>query len=213
MDLRQFNKRWLALQVRPRYEFITASILRGKGYEEFLPVYTTWRKWSDRQKKIVAPLFSGYVFCKMDENIKFPLITTLGVIRIVGSCGGTAYLEDSEIEIIRIAERSGREVEPWPFLQVGDRVQIKSGLLLGLQGVLLAHKNKNRLIISIDLIQKSISVEVERDSLAAIGPHQSAAGSDEQRDRHANLDGDNRGRLLCPRVLHLPDSHTFTKFA
>lgn len=177
MDFRQCNKRWLALQVRPRYEFITAGILRGKGYEEFVPVYTTKRKWSDRTKNITAPLFTGYVFCKMDENIKVPLITTPGVMRIVGTCGGTAYIEDNEIESIRTAERSGRAVQPWTYWQVGDQVQICSGPLSGLQGVLVAHKNKHRLIISVNMIQSSIAVEIDPDGIQRIPPHQEAKGA------------------------------------
>lgn len=177
MDFRKCNKRWLALQVRPRYEFITSSILRGKGYEEFVPVYITTRKWSDREKNITAPLFSGYVFCRMDENIKFPLITTPGVMRIVGSCGGAAYIEDSEIETIRTAERSGREVQPWTYLHVGDQVQISTGPLSGLQGVLVAHKNKHRLIISVNMIQSSIAVEIDPDGIKLIRPHQGTKGA------------------------------------
>lgn len=177
MDLRQYNNRWLALQVRPRYEFIAASILRGKGYQEFLPVYPTKRKWSDRTKKIVAPLFSGYVFCKMDETIMFPLLTTPGVIRIVSSCGGVAYIEDDEIEAIRLAEQLGREVQPWSFLNVGDRAQISAGPLSGLGGVLIAHKNKRRLIISVDLIQSSMAIEVAGEALTPIRLQQGATGA------------------------------------
>lgn len=176
MDFRQCNKRWLALQVRPRYEFITASILRGKGYEEFVPVYTTKRKWSDRIKNITAPLFSGYVFCKVGENINIPLITTPGVMRIVGSRGGPSYLEDSEIESIRTAERAGREVQPWTYLQVGDQIKISAGPLSGLQGVLVAHKNKHRLIISVNMIQSSIAVEIDPDGIQRIPSNQDTKG-------------------------------------
>lgn len=177
MNFRQCNKRWLALQVRPRHEFITASILRGKGYEEFVPVYTTKRKWSDRTKDISAPLFSGYVFCKADENVKFPLITTPGVMRIVGSCGGPAYIEDSEIETIRTAEQSGHEVQPWSFWHVGDMVQISAGPLSGLQGVLVAHKNKHRLIVSVNMIQSSMAVEIDPDEIRIIRPYQGTKGA------------------------------------
>src|SRR5579862_7339374 len=177
MGFRECNNRWLALQVRPRYEFITASILRGKGYEEFVPVYTTKRKWSDRTKNITAPLFTGYVFCRVDENIKIPLITTPGVMRIVGSCGGVAYIEDSEIEAIRTAERSGCEVQPWTYWQIGDQVQISAGPLAGLQGVLVAHKNKHRLIISVNMIQSSIAVEIDPDGVQRISPHQDTKGA------------------------------------
>ncbi|HLJ85508.1 MAG TPA: transcription termination/antitermination NusG family protein [Candidatus Angelobacter sp.] len=180
MDLKQFNHRWLALQVRPKYEFITANILRCKGYEEFLPVYISKRKWSDRIKEITTPLFTGYVFCKMDENIQFPLITTPGVIRIVGSCGGVAYLEDSEIEAIRMAEKSGRDVQPWTFLHAGDRVQISAGPLSGLQGVLLSHKNKNRLIVSVNLIQSSMAVEINGDDLMLLAPPQNESRVNER---------------------------------
>jgi len=106
------------------------------------------------------------------------VITTPRVIRIVGSCGGIAYIEDDEIETIWMAERSGREVEPWTFLNVGDRVQISAGPLSGLQGVLVAQKNKRRLIISVDLIQSSMAIEIDGDAVALIRPQQNAARAD-----------------------------------
>ena len=110
----------------------------------------------------------------MDENIQFSLVTTPGVIRIVGSCGGAAYIEDSEIESIRMADKSGREVQPWTYWHVGDKVQIATGPLAGLQGVLVAYKNKHHLIISVNMIQSSMAVEVDPAGVQLIRPHKGA---------------------------------------
>ncbi|HEV3042191.1 MAG TPA: UpxY family transcription antiterminator [Candidatus Angelobacter sp.] len=199
MDFGQYNKRWLALQVRPRYEFIAASILRSKGYEEFLPVYTVKRKWSDRTKKIVAPLFSGYVFCRMDSSINFPMVTTPGVIRIVGTRRGIGFIEDEEIETIRMAERSGREVEPWTYFQVGDRVQINEGPLTGLQGILVACRNKRRLVVSVSLIQSSMAIEVGEESLTLVRSHQIVSGSNPSLAPEASP-----GSVPSARLMNLP---------
>jgi len=138
MDLTQCDQAWVAVQVRPRQEFVASRVLRGKGYEEFVPSYSSKRKWSDRTKEIITPLFSGDVFCKLDKKVPYPVISTPGVIRIVGPGGRIAPIADSEIEAIRLATNSGCSIQPCDYLNIGDRIRITSGPLQGREDFLIS---------------------------------------------------------------------------
>ncbi|MGC2698350.1 MAG: transcription termination/antitermination NusG family protein [Candidatus Angelobacter sp.] len=159
MDLNRFDKCWFAIQVRPRYEFITASILRSKGYAEFMPSYKSKRRWSDREKEIELPLFPGYVFCRFDARIQVPILTTPGVMQIVGA---NLPIPDSEIEAIQAIVAQSIPAAPCPYLKVGTRVQVITGPLAGVQGLLVFYKDQCRLVLSVNLVTNSVSVEVDR---------------------------------------------------
>lgn len=153
---------WFAVQVRPRYENIAASLLRAKGYDEFLPLYTSRRRWSDRVKNIELPLFPGYLFCRMDPLLRLPVLMTPGVISIIGVGRIPVPVEDSEIEAVRTIVQSGVSAEPCPFLHVGQRVEITDGPLAGIDGQLIECRNSHRLVVSVPLLQRSVSVELQR---------------------------------------------------
>jgi transcription antitermination factor NusG len=161
MDISANNLRWCAVQVRPHREVLVATQLRVKGYQEFLPVYRTRRQWSDRRKELKTPLFTGYVFCKIDTQIPWAIVSTPGVIRIVGTRKEIAVIPDKEIEAIRIATDSGKKVTPCEYARTGDRVRIRSGPLEGVEGIVSAYANQQGLVLSIDLIRSSMFVEVE----------------------------------------------------
>ena len=161
MDFNCNNVGWCAVQVRPRHEVPVASGLRAKGYTEFLPMYRVKRQWSDRIKEIEVPLFTGYVFCRFDRQVPWTIVSTPGVIRIVGTRKEIALIDDQEIEAIRSVATSGKKVEPCPYAGIGDRVRITSGVLAGVEGKVVAYKNQRRLVLSVDQIQSSISVEVD----------------------------------------------------
>lgn len=165
MNMSSFDKRWFAIQVRPRYEFKTATILHAKGYEEFLPTYRCKRQWSDRQKELELPLFTGYLFCRFDAAIRWPIMTTPGVIRIVGTRNGIEMIADAEIEAIQVITRAGVNVEPCDYLRQGDLVRVIDGPMAGIEGVVTEQKNKRRFVITVSLIQSSVSVEVSGFSL------------------------------------------------
>lgn len=165
MDLNRFDKCWFAIQVRPRYEFIVASVFRSKGFEEFLPSYKSKRQWSDRQKEIELPLFPSYVFCRFDARIQVPILTTPGVIRIIGV---NSAIPDSEIEAIQAVVARGLPTTPCPYLNVGARVHVIAGPLTGAQGILVVNNKQHRLILSVTLVQNSISVEVERSHVTLL---------------------------------------------
>ena len=152
---------WFALQIRSRYEKIAATLLRGKGYELFLPLYKSRRCWSDRIKELELPLFPGYLFCRFDPLDRLPILVTPGVIQVVGIGRNPAPVDDAEITNIQTAVQSGLPRQPWPFLQVGQRVKVKRGPLQGLEGILLDFKGRQRLVLSVTLLQRSVAIEVD----------------------------------------------------
>jgi transcription antitermination factor NusG len=151
---------WFALRVKPNYEKPVAVALRGKGFEEFLPLLRSRRQWSDRVKVVDAPLFPGYLFCRLNLEDRMPLLTTPGFLYIVGVGKNPEPVDENEIQAIQSVLRSGLPVTPWPSLMVGQRVQLKYGPLRGLEGVLTKIANQHRIYVSVTLLKRSISVEV-----------------------------------------------------
>jgi transcription antitermination factor NusG len=158
---------WYALRVRGRYEKTTAALLQDKGYENFLPLYTSTRRWSDRIKEIEFPLFPGYLFCRFDLHHRVPILKTSGVLSIVGIGTMPTPVDPVEIADIQSIMRSKLPVQPWPFLQVGQQVRIDSGSLCGLQGIIVHVKSQARLVVSITLLQRSVAVEIESARVSA----------------------------------------------
>jgi len=159
---------WFALHVRSRHENSVAAILGGKGYECFLPLYRSRRLWSDRIKEIELPLFAGYVFCRFDMQRRLPILTTPGVVEVVGIAKRPIPIDDSEIAALQATLRSGLQSRPWPFLQVGQKVRVEAGPLCGVEGILLGFKGRQRLVLSVTLLQRSVAVEVDGAWIAPI---------------------------------------------
>jgi transcription antitermination factor NusG len=160
-------KPWFAVQTRPRHEKVVHTQLQTKGYETFMPTYRARRRWADRVKVVVLPLFEGYVFCRLDLARSARVITTQGVIGIVSMAGAPAVIEDAEIAALQQIVASSLEMEPWPFLRVGQRVRIETGPLAGVEGILESMDRQSRIIVSITLLQRSVAVELHRD---VVGP-------------------------------------------
>lgn len=152
---------WFALRVRPNHERSVNAGLEQRGIESFLPTYKERHSWSDRIRTIERPLFAGYVFCRTAMHRRLPVVTTPGVIDVVG-CGRTPTpISADEISSIRSLVDNRLATSPWPFLKVGERVQIKDGPLSGVEGILLEFKGGYRLVVSISLLQRSVSVELD----------------------------------------------------
>jgi transcription antitermination factor NusG len=151
---------WFALRVRPNYEKPVAAALRGKGFQEFLPLIESRRQWSDRVKVMNLPLFPGYLFCRLNLDERMPLLTTPGFLYLVGVGRNPEPVNESEIEAIQSVLRSGLPVTPWPSLMVGQKVRLKHGPLRGLEGVLTKIANQHRMYVAVTLLKRSISVEV-----------------------------------------------------
>lgn len=161
---------WFALQVRAQYEKRVAERLVGIGYDPFLPQFRCRRHWSDRIKEFDAALFPGYIFCRFDPLYRLPILKTPGVIQIVGYNRVPTPLDESEIAAVRALVESGVSNQPWPFLAVGDRVRVQSGPLRGMEGILTAFKGNHRLLISITLLQRSVSAELDSAYVTLLSP-------------------------------------------
>jgi len=155
---------WFALQTRCRYESFVAKQLAHKGYEILLPLYECRRRWSDRIKELELPLFPGYVFCRFNPLVRLPILMTPGVIQVVGIGRSPVPVDDAEIAAIQTAVQSGLPRQPWPFLQIGQRVRVECGPLCGLEGILVDFKGRHRLVLSMTLLQRSVAVENHRRS-------------------------------------------------
>src|SRR5260370_28694908 len=128
---------WYALQVRSRKEGYVASQIQGQGYECLLPTYRSVRKWSDRVRDVEQPLFPGYLFCRFDFQNRRPVITTPGVLQIVGYDRTAISVSDEEIQSLQLAVASGMPKQPWPYLEVGQRVRVKYGPSSGVEGIMV----------------------------------------------------------------------------
>ena len=161
---------WYALQVRPRYESPVAFVLKNKGYETYLPVYTLHRQWSDREVKIRQPVFPGYLFCRLDMTARhLPLYTTPGILRILGIGRAPCPVPEEEVEGIRRIVESGLTSSSIPAPKEGDWVRLESGPLAGLEGTLLRVRKQRTFVVSVSLLQRAVAVEVSQTSVRRIG--------------------------------------------
>jgi transcription antitermination factor NusG len=156
------SKQWFALRVKSRCEKVVATIAHNKGFEEFLPIYASRRRWSDRLKSVELPLFPGYVFCRLDPQYRLPLLTIPGVLHFVGIGKAPIPIDKDEIAAIQAAVQSGLLVEPWTFLDVGQRVQLREGPLAGLEGIFVGAAKQERIVVSVTLLKRSVAVAIER---------------------------------------------------
>ena len=164
------ESRWFAVRVRSQKEKLTALALRNQGYQELLPLYRSKRRWSDRIKEIELPLFPGYVFCRFDPKNRLPILTTLGVLHVVGIRKTPVPVDDNEIAAVQAIVKSGLPALPWGFRQIGQGVRIIAGPLHGLEGILLECKKGQRLVVSVTLLQRSVAVEIDYRWITPIGP-------------------------------------------
>ncbi len=162
---------WFALTVKPNREKTAALALECKGLRSYLPVYRARRRWSDRIRELDLPLFTGYVFCRFLEAERSRVLATPAVTSVVGFGRRPEPVGEEEIEAIQKMLASGLLVEPWPFLRVGERVRIESGSLCGLEGILKQVKDAWRVVVGVELLQRSVAVEIDRDALGTVRSH------------------------------------------
>jgi transcription antitermination factor NusG len=159
---------WYALYVRSRHEKTVENSLRVKGYSVFSPSYRTKRKRVDRIAEIEVALFPGYVFCQFDCSRRLPILMTPGVVGVVGRGNRAEPVDDIEIASIRTVALAGRPVQPWPFLRIGQRIRLQAGPLAGAEGIFLRVKDEYHLVVSITLLQRAVSVVIEKDAVAPL---------------------------------------------
>lgn len=158
---------WYAIRTRSNYEKITKSVLEAKGYEPYLPLYQVRKKWSDRVVESSVPLIPGYVFCPFDSDATVGILSTPGVASIVGFGEKLAPIPNEEIEAIKAMLDSGYSVKQWPYLREGQRVKIINGVLTGLHGILVKMKSW-KIVVSVEILCRSVAVEIEPDYVSAI---------------------------------------------
>jgi transcription antitermination factor NusG len=171
------SARWFALTVKHQHERRVEGVLCANGVETFLPVFRCRRQWSDRIKQQEAPLFPGYVFGRFALPERVSVLNTPGVARIVGFAGVPVPLEDHEVGNLRAAMASNQALGPWPYLRAGDRVRIERGPLRGVEGILLREKTGFRLVLGVEILQRSVAVEVDPEMVAPVSRGQGPGAS------------------------------------
>jgi transcription antitermination factor NusG len=152
---------WFAVWTRSRAEKSVHDQLLRKDIEVFLPLITRWSRWKDRKKRIDWPLFPGYCFARFDERDLLPVLSCHGVARIVSFNGHPAPIPEQEIESIRTLVTSGMQYDPCPLIKEGSLVEVVSGPLRGVVGRLEKKGAHARLVLSVDLIGRAVSVTVD----------------------------------------------------
>jgi len=152
---------WYALYTRSRHEKLVEETLGRKGIETFLPLRKIKRKWSDRSKIIHEPLFKGYLFVQMKLEQRLQVLQAKGVVRLIGTRAEPVPVPERDLIAIRAFIEDEIPIDPYPYLKEGERVVVKNGKFRGVEGFLVCKKNQHRLIISLDLLQQSCSIEID----------------------------------------------------
>jgi len=165
---READHAWHALFTRHQHEKCIAHILSSKGFEVFLPLYWTIHRWKDRSKQLCLPLFPSYVFLRGGLQRQLDILTTPGVHFVVASGSRFADIPEEEINAIRKIVESFTRVEPHPFLKCGDHVRVKHGPLTGVEGILIRKRNGFRLVVSVEILGRSVAAEIDSSSVECV---------------------------------------------
>jgi transcription antitermination factor NusG len=154
---------WYAVSTRSRHENVAASMLAGLGIRYFLPLITEVRRWSDRKQTVCRPLFPCYLFVNIARSCETQLrvLKVPGIVNFVGSAHGPTAIPEEEIDSVRAVLSSGVGCVPHPFLQQGDRVRIVRGVLAGIEGTFVRSLTDSKLVISIEMIQRSMAINID----------------------------------------------------
>lgn len=163
------NAFWYAAYTSANHEKRVAEQLVQKGIENFLPLYESVRRWKDRRVRLQMPLFPGYVFVRLPLSEKLKVLQVGGVARLIGFGDRPVSLPDEEMESLRRGAGEAVRMEPHPYLTEGRRIRIMRGPLTGMEGILVRKKGGMRLVLSIDLIMRSIAVDVDAVDVLPIG--------------------------------------------
>ena len=163
------RKRWFGIEVHSRREPRVVDEFAIQGLDSFLPTRRIKRRWSDRIKVLDVPLFPGYVFSRFDIADRLRVLNCPGVSKIVGAGSVPIPIEDGEIDAIKALVASGIVLTPWPYLRAGQGVRLEHGPLAGLEGLVIrAREGSLRVVVSVTLLQRSVSAEIERDWISHV---------------------------------------------
>ena len=160
---------WYAAYTTARHEKVVAQQLAERRVETFLPLYRSLNRWKDRRKLVELPLFPCYVFVRIGPQDKLRVLQASGVVHLVSFNGQLAELPETEINALRNGLDHDVYAEPYPYLRVGRRVRVVRGAMTGTEGILVRKKDKYRVVISIDVLMRSVAVEIDGGDLQAIG--------------------------------------------
>src|SRR5215472_7480358 len=147
---------WYALTVKPRFEKASAAALQMKGYDTFLPLYKKRHSYGGRSREFDLPLFPGYLFCRFNPWARLPILTTPGINQILGNGSGPKPVPDVEVASLKTALQANVNVQPFPYPPEGHKVRITKGALAGIEGTIVMVKDGMRLVLSINLLQRSV---------------------------------------------------------
>lgn len=159
---------WYAAYTRHQHEKSVADMLQKKGFEVFLPLYQTRRRWKDRLKQLSLPLFPSYVFIHGNIERQLQILTTPGVHWLITAAAHVAVIPDVEIAAVKRLVQSSMRLEPHPFLKCGDWVRVNAGPLEDVEGMLVRVKGICRLVISVEMLEKSVAVEVDASNVERV---------------------------------------------
>ena len=159
---------WYALYTCPRHEKCVARQIEERNISCFLPLYRSVRRWKDRRKELELALFPGYVFVRLALQDRFRVLQLPSAVRLVSFSGQPAVLPEAEIEGLRERLARGGSVEPHPYLRVGRRVRVCGGPMQGLEGIIVRRKDRCRVVFSLDLIMRSMAVEVDESDVEPV---------------------------------------------
>jgi len=157
---------WYAIRVKSNRERVTADALRGKDLEVLLPAYREYGGKGSLPRDV--PLFPGYLFCMFDVGRRLAVLTVPGVVHIVGIGSVPHPIDAVEMANVKALIQARLPVSRYPFPPVGYKIEIQSGPLRGVEGVILAHQGEDKLVVSVSLLQRSIAVAVEREWVTSI---------------------------------------------
>jgi len=172
---------WYAGYTASRHEKRIAEQLKQRSVEHFLPLFQTIHRWKNGRHRVELPLFPGYVFVHITLRERSRVLEIPGFVRLVGFSSIPCRLPDTEIEAIRDALKLGLKTQPYPYLTIGTRVEIRNGPLQGMTGILVQRRGQCRVVLSIDLIQRSMAVEVSSEDVVPVKVLASAGGEDSAR--------------------------------
>jgi transcription antitermination factor NusG len=168
MAVKALQRSWFAVFTLPKNEKAVVKHLSLRSVETFLPTYEDVRVWKNRQRvNVVLPLFPSYLFVHINRWERVKVLQSPGVLHIVGNGRDDVSLSDAELEFLR-SGLNGRKIEPFGDFVVGERVRIKSGLMQGVEGVLVRKKAKLRFVLAINLIKQYAAVEIDADDLELV---------------------------------------------
>jgi len=164
------ESRWFAVWTRSRQEKVAASVLDSLGVPHFLPLKSELHQWSDRKRTVTVPLFSGYLFVRINmfRDSRLQILNAPGVVGFVGNHTGPLPIPDQQIDDIRAVLAQGVEYTVLPYLEEGELVRVVRGALAGVEGRLIRTNSASRLMISIEMIHKSLAVSVSRQDVEPV---------------------------------------------